>query len=97
MDQRRLAGLGNLLTDEILWRAGLSPGRPGRLAVRPRASRLAATVRSTVAELTERGGSHTGELQPARRRDGHCPRDGAPLRRETMGGRTTYWCPSHQR
>ncbi len=29
MDQQRLAGLGNLLTDEILWRAGLSPRRPG--------------------------------------------------------------------
>jgi formamidopyrimidine-DNA glycosylase len=97
MDQRRLAGLGNLLTDEVLWRAGLSPCRPGgSLSARER-GRLAATVRSTVAELTQRGGSHTGDLQPARRRDGRCPRDGRPLRRDTVGGRTTYWCPSHQR
>ena len=25
-----------------------------------------------------------------------CPRDGSELRRETVGGRTTYWCPAHQ-
>jgi formamidopyrimidine-DNA glycosylase len=97
MDQARLAGLGNLLTDEILWRAGLSPGRPAGALSATELGRLAATVRSTVADLTERGGSHTGDLQPARRRGANCPRDGAALRRETVGGRTTYWCPSHQR
>ena len=32
-----------------------------------------------------------------RRAGGHCPRDGAELRREVVGGRTTYWCPAHQR
>ena len=97
MDQARLAGLGNLLTDEILWRAGLSPWRAaGSLSAAER-RRLAKTIRSTVVELTERGGSHTGDLQPARQRGGHCPLDGAELRRETVGGRTTYWCPRHQR
>jgi formamidopyrimidine-DNA glycosylase len=97
MDQARLAGLGNLLTDEILWRVGLSPGRPAGALSATELGRLAATVRSTVAELTERGGSHTGDLQPVRRRGAHCPRDGAALRRETVGGRTTYGCPAHQR
>ena len=97
MDQARLAGLGNLLTDEILWRAGLSPGRAAGSLGPAERRRLAATIRSTVAELTDRGGSHTGDLQPARRRDGHCPRDGAALRRDTVGGRTTYWCAEHQR
>lgn len=97
MDQRRLAGLGNLLTDEILWRAGLSPVRAAGSLTAPERMHLAAVVRATVAELTERGGSHTGDLQPARHRDGLCPRDGSVLRREAVGGRTTYWCPSHQR
>ena len=27
---------------------------------------------------------------------GRCPRDGTELRREVVGGRTTYWCPAHQ-
>ena len=96
MDQTRIAGLGNLLTDEILWRSGFDPARPaGSLDGRQRA-RLARTVVSTLADLSARGGSHTGDLQEARRRGGHCPRDGTPLLRRTVAGRTTYSCPRHQ-
>jgi formamidopyrimidine-DNA glycosylase len=54
-------------------------------------------VRATVAVLTDRGGSHTGDLQIARVRGGRCPRDGAALERREVGGRTTYSCPAHQR
>lgn len=97
MDQARVAGLGNLLTDETLWRAGLDPGRPaGSLSTAER-RRLHRHVRSTVALLEARGGSHTGDLQAARVRGGRCPRDGAELARRTVGGRTTYSCPVHQR
>lgn len=96
LDQRRVAGLGNLLVDETLWRAGIDPARPaGGLDDADRA-RLAATVVAVVAELTDRGGSHTGDLQPARARGTSCPLDGAPLLRRTVGGRTTYSCPVHQ-
>jgi formamidopyrimidine-DNA glycosylase len=96
MDQQRLAGLGNLLTDEVLWRAGLSPGRPAGLLSDDENDRLAAIIVETLDELFERGGSHTGELQVERGRDGHCPLDGTPLTREQVGGRTTYWCAFHQ-
>jgi formamidopyrimidine-DNA glycosylase len=58
--------------------------------------RLHKAVRKTLANLTRRGGSHTGVLQPARHREGTCPLDGAPLLRRTIGGRTTYSCPVHQ-
>ena len=58
---------------------------------------LAETVRSTVAVLGSRGGSNQGDLHPQRHRDGTCPSDATPLRRQTIGGRTTYWCPHHQR
>ena len=97
LDQSRVAGLGNLLVDESLWRAGIAPVRPaGSLDDRER-SRLLRAIRRTLALLGERGGSHTGDLQPARIRGGSCPRDGTELRREPVGGRTTYWCPVHQR
>jgi formamidopyrimidine-DNA glycosylase len=46
--------------------------------------------------LQVRGGSHTGDLQLARVPGGLCPRDGTPLERRTVGGRTTYSCPLHQ-
>lgn len=96
MDQRRVAGLGNLLVDETLWRASLAPTRPARGLGTAEVRRLHHHMRRTLAVLGARGGSHTGDLQDQRRPDGHCPRDGAPLRRETVGGRTTYWCPAHQ-
>lgn len=96
LDQSRVAGLGNLLVDETLWRAGLAPIRlAGSLADREIA-RLVRAIRRTLDLLGERGGSHTGDLQPARVRGGSCPRDGVELRREQVGGRTTYWCPVHQ-
>jgi formamidopyrimidine-DNA glycosylase len=96
LDQRRIAGLGNLLVDEILWRARLAPGTPAG-EVRPdQLAALARTIRSTVALLTRRGGSHTGDLQAHRTPGSHCPRCGHPLRREQWGGRTTYWCPFEQ-
>jgi len=96
LDQARIAGLGNLLVDEILWRAGLDPARPARSITPVERRRLRRRIVSTVAELGERGGSHTGDLQVMRSRDGVCPRDGAPLQRRTVGGRTTYSCPVHQ-
>lgn len=96
LDQSRVAGLGNLLCDEILWRSGIDPARPAGSLTPAEVRRLHRHVRSTVADLLERGGSHTGRLQVARVRGGSCPRDGAPLLRRTVGGRTTYSCPRHQ-
>ena len=96
LDQARVAGIGNLLADEMLWRAGLDPRRPAGDLDANELRRLHRHVRGTVAELAERGGSHMGDLMPARARGSHCPRDGAALARETVGGRTTWWCPAHQ-
>ncbi len=96
MDQQRLAGLGNLLTDESCWRAGIDPARPAGSLPEDEVGRLAATIVATVADLTVRGGSHTGDLQPGRGRGGSCPRCGSPLRRRTVGGRTTVSCPRDQ-
>jgi formamidopyrimidine-DNA glycosylase len=96
MDQHRVAGLGNLLADEILWRAGLDPARPAGSLDPGERRRLQRRIRSTVALLDARGGSHTGDLMAARVRGGRCPKDGTELDRRTVGGRTTYSCPMHQ-
>jgi formamidopyrimidine-DNA glycosylase len=97
MDQARIAGLGNLLTDEILWRAGIDPARPSAGLDQAERTRLLRSIRTVLRELQEAGGSHLGRLQAARQRGGRCPRDGAELDRRTIGGRTTYSCPVHQR
>jgi formamidopyrimidine-DNA glycosylase len=96
LDQARIAGIGNLLADELLFRAGLDPARPaGGLSATER-RRLHRSIRSTLADLTARGGSHTGDVRQAAALDGLCPRDGTPLQVRRIGGRTTLSCPSHQ-
>lgn len=97
LDQARLAGVGNLIADEVLWRAGIDPARSAASLEEREVRRLHRHLHATIAELLVRGGSHTGDLMPARGVGGRCPRDGAALRRHTVGGRTTWSCPSHQR
>jgi formamidopyrimidine-DNA glycosylase len=97
MDQSRIAGLGNLLCDEALWRAGIDPARAANDLTDDDVKRLHRAIRDTLRILGRRGGSHTGDLTSARGPGLHCPRDGAPLLRRTVGGRTTYSCPVHQR
>jgi formamidopyrimidine-DNA glycosylase len=87
--------VGNLLADEILWRAGLDPARRTPLT-EDELRALHKSLRATLRQLDRRGGSHTGELMEERVDGGHCPRDGAELLRARVGGRTTYWCPAHQ-
>jgi len=96
MDQSVIAGVGNLLADEILWRARISPLRPAGDLDPDELDGLRRSVRAAVRDSIRRGGSHTGELNPHRVRGGICPRCGTPLVRSTVGGRTTFWCPSCQ-
>lgn len=96
LDQSRIAGLGNLLVDETLWRAGIDPVRSARSLDDTTVAHLRRVMRRTIAQLTRRGGSHRGDLQDERHEGGVCPADGATLLRRTVGGRTTLSCPHHQ-
>jgi formamidopyrimidine-DNA glycosylase len=97
MDQSRIAGLGNLLCDEALWRAGIDPARTAGGLDADETRRLHRAIRDTLRILGRRGGSHTGDLTSQRELGAPCPKDGATLLRRTVGGRTTYSCPLHQR
>lgn len=96
MDQARIAGLGNLLVDEVLWRAGIDPARPARDLDRNERRRVFRAIRRTVQLTLERGGSHTGDHMAQRVSGGVCPKDGTPFERRTIAGRTTFSCPTHQ-
>ena len=97
MDQSVVAGVGNLLADDILWRARLDPRRPaGELRV-DELDRLRREVRAALRSAIRRGGAHTGDVIPERRAGGRCPRCGAEMARATVGGRTTFWCPVEQK
>lgn len=97
LDQRKVAGIGNLIADETMWQAGLDPQQPASGVSATDAALLLRALQQVLSDFLRDGGSHTGELQSSRRRGGQCPKDGAELDRRTIGGRTTYSCPLHQR
>jgi formamidopyrimidine-DNA glycosylase len=113
LDQRLVAGLGNIYVAEALHRAGISPHRAAGRISATRLGRLATAIRDVLGEAIEAGGSSlrdhrqtSGELgyfQHAFRvydREGHqCPTLGCTgsIRRSVQSGRSTYHCPICQR
>jgi formamidopyrimidine-DNA glycosylase len=96
LDQSKIAGIGNLLADEILWQARLSPlARTGSLSA-AQVSRLYRALKSVLQAASASGGAHTGDIIAARHPGGTCPRDGAPMVHGTVGGRSTWWCSREQ-
>ena len=96
MDQRRIAGIGNLLADEILWRARVHPARAVGSLTAAEQSRLLRASRDAIRAALRGGGVHTLTIIPYRRRGGACPRDHAPMRTAAVDGRTRWWCPPEQ-
>jgi formamidopyrimidine-DNA glycosylase len=96
LDQSKIAGIGNLLADEMLWQAKIPPATPvDRL--RPRdPGRLYRAMRSVLESAVAYGGAHTGDVIAARRPGRRCPRCGAAMVHGTVGGRSTWWCSREQ-
>jgi formamidopyrimidine-DNA glycosylase len=100
MDQKLLAGVGNLLADEILWRARVDPRTPVPRLSRRRRDRLHEALQDTIRESIPTGRVPHGERWLTRvrdQRDPRCPRCGGRLRKATVAGRTACWCPRCQR
>lgn len=99
LDQRRIAGLGNELVDELLWRSGLHPRRRASSLEPPELDVLHRHLRSVLRRAIRAGHVPSGPTWLNGQRDErepHCPRCGAPLVREQVGGRTTLWCRTDQ-
>lgn len=97
LDQSVLAGVGNLLGDEVLFRAGIDPRTPTRRLSAEQRAALFKAFTQTMRTLSRRGGSHLGDHMPGRFPGGLCPRDGGAMRITIIGGRTSYWCSRHQK
>jgi formamidopyrimidine-DNA glycosylase len=93
LDQGVVSGVGNLLADEVLWRARMNPRRPANDLSEEELDALRRAIRAATRDAIRKGGAHTGHLNPHRVRGGRCPRDRTELERATIGGRTTFWCP----
>ncbi|MGW1791627.1 Fpg/Nei family DNA glycosylase [Streptomyces tubercidicus] len=99
MDQSALAGLGNLLVDEILWRARLHPARRADALSDDEQNRLHTALRRTLRSAVRAGRVPPRSSWLTGRRDAPaaaCPRCGAALSRKRLAGRGTVWCPSCQ-
>ena len=96
LDQKSLSGVGNLLADETLWQARLDPRTPAGELSEEQLDHLRRTLRAATRSAISKGGVHTGAFIGHRKRGGTCPRDKSTLERATIGGRTTFWCPTCQ-
>jgi formamidopyrimidine-DNA glycosylase len=99
MDQSVIAGLGNLLTDEICWRARLNPDRPANQVDSDELKRLHGVMKRTLRTAVRHGCVPRSARWLARVRDEpdpSCPRCGTRLNRHRIGGRTSVWCPHCQ-
>ncbi|HEY9311339.1 hypothetical protein [Williamsia sp.] len=91
-----IAGIGNLLADEVLWQCNLSPARRAKTLTTDDLDNLRVVLRRAIRSATKKGGVHTGEIIPFRKTGAVCPRCGAPMSRGIVGGRTTWWCSREQ-
>jgi formamidopyrimidine-DNA glycosylase len=96
LDQSKIAGVGNLLADEILWRSKSNPATlVNQLSAKQRTTLHRQTVQ-VIERCIQRGGSHLGDFIKVRGKDALCPRCKSQLEHATVGGRSTYWCPTCQ-
>ena len=96
LDQSKIAGVGNLLADEILWQAKVPPLARVDSLSSAQVKRLYRALRSVLESAIAKGGAHTGDIIAARHPGGTCPRDGAPMVHGIVGGRSTWWCSREQ-
>ncbi|QWC85960.1 hypothetical protein KLP28_04300 [Nocardioidaceae bacterium] len=96
MDQGALAGIGNLLADEILWQCALDPHRPAEDLTEDEADAVRRAMRKAIRDAHAAGGVHHGEIIPHRQAGAACPRCGAEMVKGTVGSRTTWWCSAEQ-
>jgi formamidopyrimidine-DNA glycosylase len=96
LDQSKIAGVGNLLADEVLWKAKISPAARTASLQRTDADRLYRALESALRSAIAKGGVHTGDVIAARHPGGTCPRCGAEMKHGTVGGRSTWWCSREQ-
>jgi formamidopyrimidine-DNA glycosylase len=111
LDQRTVAGLGNIYVDEALWRAQLHPLREAGSLEADELQRLTKAIRNALrAGLARQGASLRDYSTPDGRRgraqerfrvygrEGEpCSRCGTPIDKIRVGGRGTWYCPSCQR
>jgi len=106
MDQKIVAGLGNIALSELCWRAKVHPHLPSRALPSRVWPRLAQAIKDHIEYVlaVEEGDEivylgYEGATNPFLcygREDEPCPRCESPFKKGALSGRASYWCPSCQ-
>ncbi|RJP16198.1 MAG: Fpg/Nei family DNA glycosylase [Candidatus Abyssobacteria bacterium SURF_5] len=100
MNQKLIAGIGNIYSDEILFQAGVHPETRARDLDEAALKHLFRSMKQVLEEVIECQADSRkipeSFLLSHRSRDGRCPKDGKKLSRAKILGRTAYFCPEHQ-
>jgi formamidopyrimidine-DNA glycosylase len=100
MNQKNIAGLGNIYVDEILFHAGLHPtGKAQNLTAQERDdlySTMQSVLRTAVHCHADPDSFPDSYLLPRREKNAECPRCGNTIQKISVGGRSAYVCPSCQ-
>ena len=106
LDQHFLAGMGNIYTDEALFRAGIHPLQSSESLDLQDAARLLEAIRYTLERGIEsngasidwvyRGGDFQNHFQVYQQTNNPCPRCGQPINKTIVGQRGTHFCPHCQ-
>jgi formamidopyrimidine-DNA glycosylase len=110
LDQRRIAGIGNIYASEILFRAAVDPRRRAGALARAEWRAIAREIPAVLSEAVERmgttfsmyrtlwnePGTYGDQLRVYDRAGAPCRLCGTPIRRVVQGQRSTYFCPSCQ-
>ncbi|MGC8843316.1 MAG: DNA-formamidopyrimidine glycosylase [bacterium] len=109
MDQAVVAGIGNIYANEILFEAGIHPERPAKSLTQKEIEAIYNATKKILQEALAAGGEtfsnyvniygEAGTYQPRvyRREGERCLRCGELIVSETIGGRSSYFCPNCQR
>lgn len=111
LDQRLVAGIGNIYAAEALWRSRIHPLRPGAKVSVNRLRRLSYALQNVLREAISQGGTTIKDFAAPDGSQGYfavrldvygkenrpCPRCDRPLKKITTGGRSTTYCPACQR
>lgn len=101
MDQKTMAGVGNIYADEILFQAKIDPEKSLEELDRNDIGRLFRNMKKVLKKAIDCRADPeclpSSYIIPHRQKDGNCPRCGNKLQRVKVSGRTTYFCPGRQK
>lgn len=100
MNQKRIAGIGNVYSDEILFHSHLPPKRKSNTLTEQETKQLYRKMRYVLALAIDRKADPTGVpvswLLPHRQKGQACPRCNKTIRQARVAGRSAFWCPNCQ-